>query len=94
MQFWITLTFALLWGKLLSPVPCAPESISQMQPTRQQLGKLLTKKFMTFDWLHNIYKIEDESLPNADAVIALQKLQLHSHIVHTNTHTVHTQTHL
>lgn len=48
---------------------------------------------MTFDWLHNIYKIEDESLPNADAVIALQKLQMHSHIVHTNTHTVHTHKH-
>lgn len=52
---------------------------------------------MTFDWLHNIYKIEDESLPNADAVIALQKLQMHSHIVHTNTHTntliTHSHTH-
>lgn len=48
---------------------------------------------MTFDWLHNIYKIEDESLPNADAVIALQKLQMHSHIVHTNTLITHSHTH-
>lgn len=35
--------------------------------------------------------------PNADAVIALQKLQMHSHIVHTNTHTntliTHSHTH-